>query len=66
MNAIFADTFFWIALTDFQDESHERAMVFARSTARNTMFTTEEVLAEYLNYFAGWGSRLRERAAINV
>jgi len=66
MNAIFADTFFWIALTDFQDQSHEKAKSFARSTAQTTMFTTEEVLTEYLNYFAGWGARLREKAAINV
>jgi predicted nucleic acid-binding protein len=28
--------------------------------------TTEEVLTEYLNYFAGWGMKLRETAAVNI
>jgi predicted nucleic acid-binding protein len=66
MNAIFADTFFWIALTNVQDQAHERAKSFARSTAPSTIFTAEEVLTEYLNYFAGWGPKLREKAALNV
>jgi predicted nucleic acid-binding protein len=66
MNAIFADTFFWIALTNVQDQAHERAKSFARSTSHGTIFTTEEVLTEYLNYFAGWGMRLREKAVLNI
>jgi uncharacterized protein len=28
--------------------------------------TSEEVLTEYLNYFSGWGSILRQKAALNV
>jgi uncharacterized protein len=66
MNAIFADTFFWIAFTNVQDQAHERAKAFARSATPSTIFTTEEVLTEYLNYFAGWGLKLRGKAALNV
>ena len=66
MNAAFADTFFWIALANVQDQAHDRAKSFARRVAPNTIFTTEEVLTEYLNYFAGWGSKFREKAALNV
>jgi len=66
MNAVFADTFFWIALTNVQDQAHERAKSFARSATPSTIFTTEEVLTEYLNYFASWGLKLREKAALNV
>lgn len=66
MNAVFADTFFWIALTNVQDQAHERAKSFARSATPSTIFTTEEVLTKYLNYFAGWGMNLREKAALNV
>ncbi len=66
MNAVFADTFFWIALSNVQDQAHERAKSLARSTAPSTLLTTEEVLTEYLNYFAGWGPMLREKAALNV
>ena len=66
MNAIFADTFFWIAFTNVQDQAHERAKSFARSAPTSTICTTEEVLTEYLNYFAGWGLKLRDKAALNV
>lgn len=66
MTAVFADTFFWIALTNVQDQDHERAKSFAVSSTIGTIFTTEEVLTEYLNYFAGWGPGLREKAAPNV
>jgi len=66
MSGIFADTFFWIALTDVQDQAHERAKLFVRSSGSGMTFTTEEVLTEYLNYFAGWGVKLREKAALNV
>jgi predicted nucleic acid-binding protein len=66
MSAVFADTFFWIALTNVLDQDHERAKSFPRSAAPSMIFTTEEVLTEYLNYFAGRGLKLRERAALNV
>jgi predicted nucleic acid-binding protein len=67
MNAVFADTFFWIAFTNVQDQAQERAKSFARSAAPSAIiFTTEEVLTEYLNYFAGRGLKFRERAALNV
>jgi predicted nucleic acid-binding protein len=66
MTAVFADTFFWIALTNVQDQDHLRADSFARSAAPTTIITTEEVLTEYLNYFAGRGRKLRETVALNV
>jgi uncharacterized protein len=37
-----------------------------RAATPSTIFTTEEVLTEYLNYFAGWGLKLREKAVLNV
>ena len=52
MNAIFPDTFYWIAVTSPQDLAHEKAKGFASSTAPGAICTTEEVLTEYLNYFA--------------
>jgi predicted nucleic acid-binding protein len=66
MNAVFADTFFWIAFTNVQDQAHERAKSFTRSVPPSTIFTTEEVLTEYLNFFAGWGLKFREKATRNV
>jgi uncharacterized protein len=66
MNAVFADTFYWIALTNVQDLAHEKAKSFTRATNPTKICTTEEVLIEYLNYFAGWGPRFRQQAATNV
>ena len=66
MNAVFADTFYWIAFTNVQDLAHENAKAFTLSAKPGRICTTEEVLIEYLNYFAGWGPHFRRQAAINV
>jgi predicted nucleic acid-binding protein len=66
MSAVFADTFFWIAFTNIQDQAHEKAKAYARSTMPEMICTTEEVLTEYLSYFGGWGSTFRQKAALNV
>ena len=55
MNAVFADTFYWIALTNLQDRGHDKAKAFTLSATPGALCTTEEVLTEYLNYFAAWG-----------
>jgi len=54
MSALFADTFYWIALTNVPDLAHEKVKGFSRAAKPNVIWTTEEVLTEYLNYFAGW------------
>ena len=61
MNAVFADTFYWIALTNPMDAAHERAREFT-----NDIVTTEEVLTEYLNDFCTGPAHLRRRAAMIV
>jgi uncharacterized protein len=66
MNAVFADTFYWIAFTNVQDSAHETATAFTRATKPDLICTTEEVLTEYLNYFAVWGKHFRRKAALNV
>jgi uncharacterized protein len=66
MNAVFADTFYWIALTNVQDFAHERVKAFTRSAKPDVIYTTEEVLTEYLNYFAAWGPHFRSKAALNI
>jgi len=32
MTALFADTFYWIALADFTDSAHQRALTLTRSS----------------------------------
>lgn len=59
MNALFADTFLLDSLTTPLDAAHERAKQFT-----DDIVTTEEVLAEYLNFFGSGSDRLRRRAAV--
>ena len=48
MRAVFADTFYWAALTSPEDSAHRRAMDLSRSLAPDRIVTTDEVLSEYL------------------
>jgi predicted nucleic acid-binding protein len=43
MTAIFADTFYWIALADSTDSAHERAVEFTAERATSGIVTTDEV-----------------------
>jgi predicted nucleic acid-binding protein len=52
MTALFADTFYWIALADFADSSHERALTLTSERASSRIVTTDEVLTEYLTFFS--------------
>ena len=63
MSWIFADAFFWVALTNTRDQDHEGALAFVRERGFAEIFTTDEVLTEFLNYFAEWGGHVRENAA---
>ena len=66
MSLVFADTFYWIAVTNLRNPAYEKANVLARSITQGGICATEEVLTEYLNYFAAWGPGLRSKAAINI
>ena len=52
MTALFADTFYWIALADFSDSAHRRALALTSERTDSRLVTTDEVLTEYLTYFA--------------
>jgi predicted nucleic acid-binding protein len=62
VKVIFADTFYWAALTSTEDTAHQRAIDLSRSLAPDKIVTTDEVLCEYLAFFAGARSSVRERA----
>jgi len=66
MTALFADTFYWIALADFTDSAHQRALTLAADRATSQIVTTDEVLTEYLNFFATAPEPFRRRAAHGV
>lgn len=62
MKAVFADTFYWAALTNTDDAAHERAMVLSRSLAPDKIITTDELFCEYLAFCAGARPSVRAEA----
>jgi predicted nucleic acid-binding protein len=57
----FADTFYWIALTDSTDAAHGRAQLVA-----DDIVTTDEVLSEYLSFFCAAPAFMRGEVALAV
>jgi predicted nucleic acid-binding protein len=66
MTAVFADTFYWVALADASDSAHQRALTITAERASSEIVTTDEVLGEYLTFFASGSETLRHRAATSV
>lgn len=66
MTALFADTFYWIALADSSDSAHRRALEITAAHASSSIVTTDEVLTEYLNYFSTAPEPFRLRAARGI
>lgn len=65
MRAVFADTFYWVALVNPRDDRYPDATAIDDSLASATVFTTDEVLSEFLTFFAE-DRRLRNRAVLTV
>lgn len=66
MSALFADTFYWIALADSTDTAHWRALTLTAERATSAMVTTDEVLTEYLTFFANAPEPFRRQVAESV
>ncbi len=60
MEEIFADAFYWIALANPADQWHKTAKQFDEENPTVLLSTTEEVLTEFLNYFAELGEHRRK------
>jgi uncharacterized protein len=66
VRVVFADTFYWAALTSTEDTAHQHAMELSRGIAPDKIITTDEVLCEYLAFFAGARASVRAQAGANV
>ena len=66
MTALFADTFYWIALADLADSAHQRALTLTAEWTASLIGATDEVLAEYLTFFATAPEQLRRTAVTNA
>ena len=62
MKAVFADTFYWIAMSNPGDSRYRDAISLELDAV---LITTDEVLSEFLTFFSGdsWG---RKRAVATV
>jgi hypothetical protein len=59
---LFADTVYWIALTNSFDQYHAKAVEVSSALGNCRLFTTEAVLTEFLNALADKGSLVRAAA----
>lgn len=66
MKEIFADTAYWIALTNRLDQHHTAALQASSSIGTARIVTTDAVLTEYLNALAAKGENLRQAAIESV
>lgn len=62
MNLVFVDTFYLIALANPRDQWHAKAKTAGHSLGKRPQLTTESVIIEFLNFFCGYGPRMREAA----
>ena len=62
MNAVFADSGYWIAIIDSADQLHDRSAAVAESLGSCRLITSEMVLIEVLNHFSGQGELVRTTA----
>ncbi len=63
---VFADTLYWIAITNPRDPWHQEAKRARALTADPQLVTTEEVLSEFLTGLSAGGPFLRTKAALTV
>ena len=66
MTSLFADTGYWVALTDPEDDLHLKAITISRTLGNVALVTHELILVEVLNHFAGYGAFYRRKAYENV
>jgi predicted nucleic acid-binding protein len=59
---LFADTVYWIALTNSFDQYHAKAVEVSSALGNCRLFTTEAVLTEFLNALANKGPLIRSAA----
>lgn len=63
MTRYFADAAYFIALANPKDALHENALKQTRALSLEQRVTTDEVLTEFLNFYAEAGDFMRQKAA---
>jgi predicted nucleic acid-binding protein len=65
VKAVFADTFYWVALTNPDDTRYGDAVALDRTLTDALIVTTDEVLVEFMTFFSS-DAQQRVRAAATV
>jgi len=65
VRAVFADTFYWVALTNPDDSRYQDALDLDDLLTGAVIVTTDEILAEFMTFFSA-GPCQRSRAAAIV
>lgn len=66
MSLVFADAVYWIAMTNPRDQWGPAARAASRDLAGRRVITTDHILIETLNYFAGAGPHFRQIACTQI
>jgi predicted nucleic acid-binding protein len=66
MSAVFADTLYWVALTNSRDQWHQRAVAINADLSDARLVTTDSVLTELANFFAEYGHLMRQKVALAI
>lgn len=61
MRTILADTSYWVALIDSNDQWHDKATAISKSLSNESILTTDEVLTEVLAFFSAYSPKTRQR-----
>jgi predicted nucleic acid-binding protein len=61
MKRLFADTFYWVALINPNDDWYSRVLGVSNSLGQSQIVTTEEILTEVLAFYSQAGIRMRQR-----
>ena len=63
MNELFVDTLHLVALINPKDQWHQKSVEMETATRENDLITTEEVLTEFLNFYAEYGEFMRMKVS---
>ncbi|MDJ0659576.1 MAG: PIN domain-containing protein [Crocosphaera sp.] len=66
MRLVFADTFYWVALINPQDDWHKRVIQVSQSLTQTQLITTEEILGEVLTFYSKSGYQSRQKTVTFV
>ena len=63
MNELFVDTLHLVALVNPKDQWHQKSVEVETATRNIDLVTTEDILTEFLNFYAEHGDFMRMKVA---